>query len=173
MDMNSNSMPPKPQNGRNILLILIVLIIILAVIFIAWKVMSKPTTITAPGEVASLHTTNTASSTAQVNGTSTESVLEKTVTVSLTDSEYSPRSVTINVGDTVKFVNDSNGKMWTASGPHPYHTDYKGFDEKTAVNNGGTYSFQFLRAGHWSYHNHLNPAQNGTVVVNENGSNKD
>jgi plastocyanin len=110
--------------------------------------------------------TTQATSSASVQGASTSTIpAPKTVTVTLTDSGYAPLTTTINEGDTVIFKNESSGKMWTASGPHPVHTAYPGFDEKTAANHGESYSFIFNKPGTWSYHNHLNPAQTGTVVV--------
>ena len=43
-----------------------------------------------------------------------------------TDNGYSPESVTINVGDTVTWKNQSSGGDWVASGNHPTHTLYSG-----------------------------------------------
>ena len=92
-------------------------------------------------------------------------VAPKTVTVEYGATGFSPSSVEINVGDTVAFVNKSTGNFWPASNPHPTHTDYPEFDAKKNYENGETYSFTFIKAGTWGYHNHLNPAQKGTVVV--------
>ncbi|MDO8492516.1 MAG: cupredoxin domain-containing protein [bacterium] len=97
-------------------------------------------------------------------GTST-STTSGTVTVTYTSNGFSPDSATIKVGDTVTFVNQSDGSMWLASSPHPVHTDYPEFDEKEAVANGGSYKFTFSKAGSWAYHNHLSPGKRGTIVV--------
>ncbi len=90
-------------------------------------------------------------------------VVEKTE-VDYTDSGFSPASVTIKKGQTVNFVNKSSSQMYVASNPHPIHTDYPGFDELSA---GDSYSFTFDKVGTWGYHNHINPAQKGSVVVTE------
>jgi plastocyanin len=87
------------------------------------------------------------------------------VNVSLTDTGYSPAVVTIHSGDRIIFTNNSQNRMWTASDPHPQHTAYPGFDEKSAGVSGAQYSFTFTTIGHWGYHNHLNPRQKGTVIV--------
>lgn len=144
------------------------IIIALVIIFFAWKLIRKtPSTDSSAASVALSEVNQNPT----VAGTSTDAT-PKSISVSLTDSGYVPKSISINAGDTVTFTNNSSGKMWTASGPHPQHTDYPGFDEKSAANNGESYSFTFTKVGRWSYHNHLNPSQFGTVIVNSLG-NKD
>lgn len=98
-------------------------------------------------------------------------------TVTYDGSTFSPSSVTIAKGGTVKFV-DSSGSMWIASNQHPTHTGYDGtsrathcaagysgpapFDECSA---GTSFSYTFSKAGTWGYHDHLNAGAGGTVVV--------
>jgi plastocyanin len=98
-------------------------------------------------------------------GTSATIPAPKTVTVNYTSAGFSPASITINKGDTVKFVNNSTDSMWVASDPHPAHTDYPGFDELSSAPQGGSYSFTFNKIGTWGYHNHRNSRMHGTVVV--------
>lgn len=91
---------------------------------------------------------------------------DKTIsTVTLADSGFSPASIAIKAGEKVTFKNEGTGQMWVASAPHPTHTNYPGFDEKSGVGNGQSYEFTFTKIGSWKYHNHLNPTQFGTVVV--------
>ncbi|MCC2630587.1 MAG: Plastocyanin [Candidatus Paceibacter sp.] len=161
MDTNQSS-------GKKGLWTIIILLVVFIAIFLGWKMLAGNNT-EIPNE-----STATNQPSGDLLGASTEAEnLPKTVTVTLTNAGYSPQSVTLNVGDSINFVNESDGKMWTASGPHPVHTDYPGFDEKSAADNGGSYSFTFTKVGTWKYHNHLNPAQFGTVTVQANGSNKD
>ncbi|OGB75133.1 hypothetical protein A2810_00665 [candidate division Kazan bacterium RIFCSPHIGHO2_01_FULL_49_10] len=90
----------------------------------------------------------------------------KTVTVNYTGSAFSPNSITINVGDTVKFVNiGQTAAIWPAAGPHPIHTSVPGFDAGAPLDTGGTYSFTFTKSETVKYHNHLNPSQTGTIIV--------
>lgn len=98
--------------------------------------------------------------------TPTATPAAKTVTVNITSSGFSPNSVTINKGDTVKFVNTDTTTHWPASDPHPTHTDYPGFDANKALTNGASYSFTFAKVGTWGYHDHLKPTLHGTVIVN-------
>lgn len=93
-------------------------------------------------------------------------VTQSAVEVDLTDNGFSPASVTIKKGETVKFVNKSTGPMGVASNPHPTHTDYPGFDQNKSASQGQKeYDFTFEKVGTWGYHNHLNPSVTGTVVV--------
>ena len=89
----------------------------------------------------------------------------KTVTVDITSSGFDPSSVTINSGDTVKFVNLDSSPHRPASNPHPTHTDYPGFDALRELQQGESYSFSFTRIGTWGYHDHLNPFAGGIIIV--------
>ena len=85
--------------------------------------------------------------------------------VSYTDGGYSPGTVTIKVGGTVTFKNNSSKNMWPASDSHPTHTDYPGFDSLQGIAAGGQWSFTFTKTGTWGYHDHLTPGKTGTIVV--------
>lgn len=103
-------------------------------------------------------------------------------TVTLTDAGFSPASVTVNAGDTVRFVNQSSGGMWIGSDEHPTHTEYDGtttrehcaagantngtFDECTAAAKGATWDYTFEKSGSFGYHNHVGASKTGTVIVN-------
>jgi len=93
-------------------------------------------------------------------------VSERTV-VTFTNSGFAPSPVTVKKGTMVAFVNDSNSSMWVASDPHPSHTGLPGLDQLKSVGKGGSYEYQFTKAGTWGYHNHAKPEQKGTVVVTE------
>jgi len=93
-------------------------------------------------------------------------VMERTV-ITYTDGGFNPKTVTVKVGTTVTFMNDSSGLMWVASDPHPVHTLLSGFDELNSVSKGGSYEYTFTKVGTWTYHNHMNPSLKGTVVVTQ------
>ncbi len=98
-----------------------------------------------------------------------------------TNKGFEPVFITVQVGTTVEWVNESDKLMWVASDDHPSHTDLPGFDQKGSEGNvsppqslvpiayahGGVeiYRYTFLEKGTWEYHNHLVPADRGTVVV--------
>ena len=96
--------------------------------------------------------------------------------VTYTNAGYSPNTITIKVGETVVFKNESANKMWTASGVHPTHFLYSGTSleehcpdvSSTAFDqcgSGNEYSFTFMKSGTWKYHNHVSPDDTGTIVV--------
>lgn len=99
----------------------------------------------------------------------------KEYTITATDSGYSPSTITIKVGDTVIFKNGGSQPVWTASAAHPTHRAYpttggcigSTFDACQGIPPGQSWSFKFDIAGSWKYHNHLNPGQTGTIVVQQ------
>ncbi|MBI2049195.1 MAG: hypothetical protein HYT29_02060 [Parcubacteria group bacterium] len=90
-------------------------------------------------------------------------------TVTYTAGGFSPSSLSITRGETVRFANEGGAAMWVASALHPTHAVYDG----TTLNEhcgGGSASFDqcassFEKAGTWKYHNHLNVSHTGTIVV--------
>lgn len=101
--------------------------------------------------------------------------------VLFTNGGYTPQEVTIPVGGTVTFTNDSTREVWTASNVHPTHTVYPGsdinkcgtpeaaliFDSCGVVALGQSWSFTFSSPGSWTYHNHLRASETGRVIVQE------
>lgn len=81
------------------------------------------------------------------------------------DNGYNPSELTINAGETVEFVNQSSTRNWTASDPHPSHTDLPGFDARNGVEPGQSYQFTFDETGEWGYHDHLNSSIRGVIIV--------
>lgn len=84
------------------------------------------------------------------------------VMVTYSENGFSPASVTVKVGEKVKFVNQGSGGMWVASAMHPTHQLYPEFDQ---LSTGNEYTFEFKKAGSWNYHNHVNPSHFGKVIV--------
>lgn len=89
------------------------------------------------------------------------------VVVTYTDSGFAPNTVTAKTGTIVTFVNESMRGMWVASDLHPTHQLLPGFDALTSVVSGSTYEYTFTKVGTWSYHNHKNPTDIGTVKVTQ------
>ncbi len=85
--------------------------------------------------------------------------------VTHTDAGFMPNRLTVPVGTTVTFTNSSSQSMWVASNPHPTHTDYPGFDALRPYNQGESYTFTFSKGGTFGYHNHLNPSQGASILV--------
>lgn len=114
--------------------------------------------------------TSTPAPTSAVPASTESGVTEKVavVEVDYTATGFSPKTVTVKKGTTVKFVNQSGSPMDVASNPHPVHTDYPGFDQyKSDARGKDEYDFTFDKVGTWGYHNHLNSSDTGTVIVTE------
>lgn len=108
---------------------------------------------------------------------SNEEEVASVTTVTYTDAGFQPESVSIAVGETVEFINESGEAMWVASDVHPSHSQYDGtslsehcdggvvtaFDQ---CGSGDSYTFTFDQAGEWSYHNHESASDGGVVTVN-------
>lgn len=94
-------------------------------------------------------------------------IVSQIFTVIYTDAGYSPKEITIRVGDTVEFENNSSRSVWTASYIHPTHKILPEFDALKGYAPGETYSYLFKEFGTWQYHNHLKPSQTGTIIVRE------
>lgn len=85
-------------------------------------------------------------------------------TVTLTANGFSPASLTIKAGQTVTWVNKSGEAATVNSAPHPVHTAYPPLN-LGSFPDGGTLSLKFDKPGTYGYHNHLNPSERGTIVV--------
>lgn len=92
----------------------------------------------------------------------------KTINISATGSAFSPQNVTINVGDTVVWTNNSTESVYVAPNSHPVHRDYRGIwddDGSGEIDPGESYSHRFTVAGTYQYHDHPQPSTNGTITV--------
>lgn len=101
--------------------------------------------------------------------------------VSYTDDGFSPATVAIERGQTVRFVNNAAENTWPASAVHPTHTIYPGsgidkcdtpeqstiFDACRALLPGEFWEFTFTEAGEWRYHDHTHAFHTGSVVVTQ------
>lgn len=85
-------------------------------------------------------------------------------TIILTADGFSPKTLTIKTGTKVTWMNQSGADATVNSSPHPTHTDYPPLN-LDSFQNGGTLSLTFDKLGTYKYHNHLNPSQFGSIVV--------
>ena len=101
--------------------------------------------------------------------------------VEYTNDGFSPETVNIKVGETVRFVNNSDFSMWVGADEHPTHTSYDGTATSEHCANGLTiggafdmcrpavaaefWEFTFTKEGTFDYHNHTRASHGGTIVV--------
>ena len=100
-------------------------------------------------------------------GTATEQMENVPVSgnlITYTDSGFSPAQVSVKVGDMVTFKNDSKANIQVNSAPHPAHTQFPELNIGS-IATGESKTVTFTTAGTKKYHNHLNPSQSGSIVV--------
>ena len=93
--------------------------------------------------------------------------------VSFTERGFEPMSVTIQKGETVRFVNNSDANLWVAatgdSGAiYPgtgHECGQSAFDTCKTLKNGEFWEFTFSTVGAWSYHDNFDVERTGVVVV--------
>lgn len=100
--------------------------------------------------------------------------------IEVTSDGFNPRVLEIEKGEEVTFINVHSRKSWPASSVHPTHRVYPGsdinkcgtseqetiFDACGGLDRGEEYKFTFNEAGEWRYHDHLNSAYTGKIIVN-------
>jgi len=89
---------------------------------------------------------------------------QESSTVTLSATGFTPATLTIKAGTKVTWNNNSGEVATVNSDPHPVHTDYAPLN-LGQFSDGGTLSLVFDKPGTYGYHNHFNPSQKGTVVV--------
>lgn len=95
----------------------------------------------------------------------TTELLKNELTVVYTNEGFNPREIKVKKGETVKFINQSDRKMWVASDNHPAHDIYPEFDQKDITERGAEYKFQFDKPGTWGYHNHMFSKHVAKIIV--------
>ncbi|HEY5695334.1 MAG TPA: cupredoxin domain-containing protein [Candidatus Saccharimonadales bacterium] len=97
--------------------------------------------------------------------TSTKSNTTDTAnTITYSDSGFSPKTITVKAGTTITLKNTSAANMQFDSDPHPVHTN----DTELNIGSvaaGQSTTFTVNTPGTHGYHNHLNPSDTGTIVV--------
>ena len=84
--------------------------------------------------------------------------------VAVTSSGYEPEIITVAPGTQVVWTNKSGADVTVNSDEHPTHLLYP-FLNLGQFEDGATVSVVFEKEGTYSYHNHLNASQKGTVIV--------
>lgn len=155
------------MNSRTITIVIVIIILIIAigaVVSMSGNQTPAPAISSDQTQTAPIPETPTPTPPVTV-ATATPPVIITSHSVSYTDSGFSPKTLTVKNGESVTFLNNSSGRMWVASDPHPAHTDLPGFDELAAVGPGEAWSYTFTKIGTHGYHNHANHTMTGTIFV--------
>lgn len=114
---------------------------------------------------SSTNTNNTAPTSPTDNTGTGAQTTSAAPTITYNGSGFSPSSVSVNSGDTIAIKNISSSPLQFDSNPHPVHTDDPELNIGV-IDSGQTSTIKVVTKGTHSYHNHLNPSQTGTIVVN-------
>lgn len=87
-----------------------------------------------------------------------------TATITYSDDGFSPSKITVKSGDNIAIKNASANDMQFDSDPHPVHTNNPELNVDL-VSPGQTMIFTAHTKGTFGYHDHLNPGDTGTIVV--------
>lgn len=90
------------------------------------------------------------------------------VTITYNGSVFSPSLTTVSSGGKVTWVNNSSRELQIASNPHPVHTDNQevsGGQFTLDIDPGQSSTVTVTKKGTWGHHDHLNPANRGTLTV--------
>lgn len=131
---------------------LIVTLIIVAVIVAGAVVIGK-------------HHNKSASTTANSTTSSSTSSANADATITYDGSQFEPATLTVKQGQTVKIVNQSTtAPLSFNSDPHPTHTNEPELNAGS-IDPGASKTVIVTKIGHWGYHNHFDPSQSGTIIV--------
>lgn len=147
---------------RNLIIgVVVVGILALGTFYVLQGNYSKKTNSTSSSSTSNTNTTSNSSS--QSNQTASDNV-----TITYSDSGFSPASATVKSGGKITWVNNSSGQLQIGSDPHPVHTgnrELTGNAFTLTLNAGEQKSVTVSKTGTFGYHNHLSPGDTGKVTV--------
>ncbi len=79
-------------------------------------------------------------------------------------TSFAPQVVTVNRGESVRFINVSGAAMHITSTVIDKVPLYRGFDQTKTVGRGETFELPFTEAGTFAYHNSIGDQSVGGVV---------
>lgn len=107
---------------------------------------------------------NTSQSKSSTQQTTSGADVQGSVVISYGDTGFSPVSAKAKVGEKIEFKNSSSVAVQVNSDPHPTHTLFPELNIGV-IDPGSSKSVTFSKAGTYTYHNHRNASQKGTIVV--------
>lgn len=93
-----------------------------------------------------------------------EVTTEKTTSIAMQTSSFSPDSVTIPVNTTIQFINNSSQDMWIVADETNEIINDNKFNQE---GNGAEYYITFTKPGTFKYYNKNNPQIKGVIIVEQ------
>lgn len=91
-----------------------------------------------------------------------------TANVSITAAGFSPATVEIKKGQSVTWKNTDSADHQPAADPYPTNTSLPDWGKGEVLKTNDTFTYQFEKAGTYTYQDNLNPYKiKGTVIVKE------
>lgn len=118
------------------------------------KINNQPTTTSTPASSNLSTNTNPSANTDQTGAT----------TITYSNNGFSPSTLTVKAGTIITIKNTSSRLMQFDSDPHPAHTDDPELNAGSIVP-GDSKTITVTVTGSHGYHNHLNPSDTGTLIV--------
>jgi plastocyanin len=84
--------------------------------------------------------------------------------INVTKNGFEPKELTVKTGTRVIWINKSGEPATVNSDNHPSHLLFS-FLNLGEFNDGSSVQVIFDKSGVYTYHNHLNPNQTGTITV--------
>lgn len=83
--------------------------------------------------------------------------------VSYEDNGFNPKDFKIPVGNSARFINNSNKAMrvYSKNQDMPYHV----LNQSSSIGKGEIYNFNFTTKGFWEFYNLNNPNDKGSITV--------
>jgi len=86
------------------------------------------------------------------------------LTVTLTNLGFTPKDITVKIGTRIIWINKSSKTATVSSDDHPTHRLYP-FLNLGEFASGSSVQVVVEKSGKYSYHNHYDASQTGTVTV--------
>jgi plastocyanin len=91
---------------------------------------------------------------------------ESVASVQITESGFVPETIKIKQGQSVTWTNTDSKLHQVAADPYPTHSKLPSFLSEESLSQNESYSFNFDKAGTYTYHDPLNPTTfKATVIV--------
>lgn len=160
------------MNNKILYSVIACLLLVIAFLLL-WNNEAKAPTInegTAPASTTSTPPTNSTNTPQHTTAAASPSKVRVgsswATLVYYTKDGFFPKTVTIQKGELVRFVNHSNLSMRIVSNTYQNAPLYPSLDELKSVGYGKTFDFLFDKAGTWGYHNlNGNALVSGDVIV--------
>lgn len=86
-------------------------------------------------------------------------------TVIYTDAGFTPQTLQVPAGKSVRFTNGSSGSMLVSSAYNGTQPTYSSLNQGSSVGRGGTYDFTFSERGTYIYFNLNKKTHTGVIAV--------